>query len=603
MNKMIRIYSCNETDFSSNGLAILDEAKDVCITHELNGSYNLQFEYPIDSAKWEFIANNRICRVGNECFRIRSIDNNKIYALALYMDAQFKHIQYIGDMLGKTPRYIMTQLFKNTNIHIMTDAEVKSLGMEWVNTATDFFEASKITPIVGVSTLSETLEKQSTMCELYVDNYNLALVKQIGKDNGNELTLRFNAKSAESSRGASTLITRLYPYGQDDLDISTVNNGKQYIDSPMVEKIGVYEGFSNFDECEEPDELLKLAKWQFSEDNLERIDIPKYTMTVGYVDVCEAYKYHNLNRPSIGDRVKIFDKSMNTKTLQRIITTKIYPFEPRKSTIEVGHPQVTIDSFFKDIATTNIIQKIQRNGKKEIKTSYLEMMRENVKVSINEALQNENIAKYQTGALFESPDGQSAVAIIKGQLAIAGQKTEGEWDWTTVINDNEIIVSDVFTGALYTNLCTIMSANGKLTIENSLITMQDENNIVRFECGYKNGKYVFCLYDATGEQNVYINSSGEAVFAGSINTKKDTTVGSRLNLQTTENAGEPQEPAINFINSKGVTVARLACSDEGIVRMVPIGNNSVFKIAEYKIATERDIKNLQDQINQIKNDK
>lgn len=603
MNKMIRIYSCNETDFSSNGLAILDEAKDVCITHELNGSYNLQFEYPIDSAKWEFIANNRICRVGNECFRIRSIDNNKIYALALYMDAQFKHIQYIGDMLGKTPRYIMTQLFKNTNIHIMTDAEVKSLGMEWVNTATDFFEASKITPIVGVSTLSETLEKQSTMCELYVDNYNLALVKQIGKDNGNELTLRFNAKSAESSRDASTLITRLYPYGQDDLDISTVNNGKQYIDSPMVEKIGVYEGFSNFDECEEPDELLKLAKWQFSEDNLERIDIPKYTMIVGYVDVCEAYKYHNLNKPSIGDRVKIFDKSMNTKTLQRIITTKIYPFEPRKSTIEVGHPQVTIDSFFKDIATTNIIQKIQRNGKKEIKTSYLEMMRENVKVSINEALQNENIAKYQTGALFESPDGQSAVAIIKGQLAIAGQKTEGEWDWTTVINDNEIIVSDVFTGALYTNLCTIMSANGKLTIENSLITMQDENNIVRFECGYKNGKYVFCLYDATGEQNVYINSSGEAVFAGSINTKKDTTVGSRLNLQTTENAGEPQEPAINFINSKGVTVARLACSDEGIVRMVPIGNNSVFKIAEYKIATERDIKNLQDQINQIKNDK
>lgn len=603
MNKMIRIYSCNETDFSSNGLAILDEAKDVCITHELNGSYNLQFEYPIDSAKWEFIANNRICRVGNECFRIRSIDNNKIYALALYMDAQFKHIQYIGDMLGKTPRYIMTQLFKNTNIHIMTDAEVKSLGMEWVNTATDFFEASKITPIVGVSTLSETLEKQSTMCELYVDNYNLALVKQIGKDNGNELTLRFNAKSAESSRDASTLITRLYPYGQDDLDISTVNNGKQYIDSPMVEKIGVYEGFSNFDECEEPDELLKLAKWQFAEDNLERIDIPKYTMTVGYVDVCEAYKYHNLNRPSIGDRVKIFDKSMNTKTLQRIITTKIYPFEPRKSTIEVGHPQITIDSFFKDIATTNIIQKIQRNGKKEIKTSYLEMMRENVKVSINEALQNENIAKYQTGALFESPDGQSAVAIIKGQLAIAGQKTEGEWDWTTVINDNEIIVSDVFTGALYTNLCTIMSDNGKLTIENSLITMQDENNVVRFECGYKNGIYVFCLYDAAGEQNVYINNSGEAVFAGSINTKKDTTVGSRLNLQTTENAGEPQEPAINFINSNGVTVARLACSDEGIVRMVPIGNKSVFKIAEYKIATERDIKNLQDQINQIKNDK
>ena len=47
-----------------------------------------------------------------------------------------------------------------------------------------------------------------------------------------------------------------------------------------------------------------------------------------------------------------------------------------------------------------------------------------------------------------------------------------------------------------------------------------KNNIVRFECGYKNGKYVFCLYDATGEQNVYINSSGEAVFAGKITSHK-----------------------------------------------------------------------------------
>lgn len=145
-------------------------------------------------------------------------------------------------------------------------------------------------------------------------------------------------------------------------------------------------------------------------------------MTVGYVDVCEAYKYHNLNSPSIGDRVKIFDKSMNTKTLQRIITTKIYPFEPRKSTIEVGHPQVTIDSFFKDIATSNIIQKIQRNGKKEIKTSYLEMMRENVKVSINEALQNENIAKYQTGALFESPDGKVPSQLSKVSWLLPDRK-------------------------------------------------------------------------------------------------------------------------------------------------------------------------------------
>ena len=60
--------------------------------------------------------------------------------------------------------------------------------------------------------------------------------------------------------------------------------------------------------------------------------------------------------------------------------------------------------------------------------------------------------------------------------------------------------------------------------------MQDENNIVRFECGYKNGKYVFCLYDATGERNVYINDSGEAVFAGKITSHKSAELYGGLTL-------------------------------------------------------------------------
>lgn len=525
---MIRLYNNNETDFTGNGIAILNGVKDVRVTRKINGEFCLDFTCPDNFEKWEHIINERICKLGSQCFRINEIDGNSVHAVAIYRDMQHRHLQYVEDMMGYTPRDIMLRLFQDTPIHIMTEAEVEEKGMEWVTERTDFFEASKITPIVGLETLSKTLEKQKAVCELYVDNYNLALVKRIGRDYGGTITLRFNAKSTESSRETSELVTRLYPYGADDLDVSTVNDGKQYVDSPLAEEIGIYEGYSMFDECEDPEELLRLAKWQFDEENLNRIDIPKYNMNIGFVDVSAVYKEKGLVSPKLGDRVKVYDTQLKTTTLQRVIGTVIYPFEPRKSTIEVGQARVTIDSFFSGLCQTQLQQYRQTNGKKEIKTSFLEMMRENVKVSINQALRNEEIAKYKTGALFESPDGSCAVAIIKGQLAIAGRKTDGEWDWTTVVNDNQIIVSEVFTGMLYTNLCTILSDDGKLIIENNLITMKDSSDTVRFECGLSGGQYVFCLYDAKGEKTVYINNDGEAVFAGRISTAKDMEVGANV---------------------------------------------------------------------------
>lgn len=86
----------------------------------------------------------------------------------------------------------------------------------------------------------------------------------------------------------------------------------------------------------------------------------------------------------------------------------------------------------------------------------------------------------------------------------------------------------MFTGSLYTNMCSVLSANGKLTIQDSMITMKDNNNTVRFECGYRNGKYVFFLYNASGERTVYIDDDGEVYFAGTLKTSKNGEIGAEL---------------------------------------------------------------------------
>ncbi len=591
----IHIFDRNATTFEGNGKAVLNLATDIHIAQEINGDYGLWFKHPIYDHKMQFIQPEAICKYAGQLFRIKSIHQGDVIAKAIYTDAGRKHLQHIEDMIGETPYNIMVRLFRDTPVHILSPAEVSALGMEWVTEKTDFFEVSKISPVGAMQMLTAQLAKQKANCELYIDNYNLALVRSIGSDNAKRISLNFNAKEITSELDSSALTTRMYPYGMDDLDISTVNGGKQYIDSPYINTFGIIENYCEFGDCEDPEELLELARWQFSPDNLERIDVPKYNLKVKYVDAAAVYMRHALRKPKLGDRVTIFDEQTGTKATARIVKTDIYPQSPEKSTIEVGQALTTFQSFLGTVKAAAMDYRISTNSRNQTKTSCVEMMRKNKRVTINNALKNQRIGLYDTGALFESPDGTCAVAIINGMLAIAAGKTNDEWDWTTVIDDNEVVVSEVFTGALYTNMCSVLSENGKLIIEDSLITMKDTKNTTRFECGYSGGKYVFCLYNAKGEKTVYINDDGDVVIAGSIDTKTDAYIGNMLVVRATTSSGA--DGGITFKNRNDEVVAQIIVSQKGDVIFSPQG---MLYAGRMEIATETDIKNLQKQIDELK---
>ena len=56
-------------------LAILENAKDVCIREVLNSEYTLTFTLPINDSKWEYIAEENIVKVEGQLFVIRSISD------------------------------------------------------------------------------------------------------------------------------------------------------------------------------------------------------------------------------------------------------------------------------------------------------------------------------------------------------------------------------------------------------------------------------------------------------------------------------------------------------------------------------------------------
>ena len=475
---MIRIYDRLATTFDTNGLAVLNTAKDVCIQRELNGEYNMSFTLPLGD-KWKHVMEEGIVKCDNQIFRIKIIDGTKISAQAIYYDACRKHIQYVEDMLGKTPYYIMTRLFAGTTVKILTEAEVSALGMEWITDLTDFFETSKFSPLGCLNKLMESLEKQKVNCELYVDNFNIALVKSIGKDRGAKVDTALNAKKIKPKRDTSKIVTKLFPYGENDLHIDSVTSGSvQYVLSPNVSVFGECEGYMMFSGIDDPGELLQAAQWQFSPDNINRIDIPKYSYDVDVVDISNSQQYSGLHKVHLGDIVTVVDRDFGIASKQRVVSIDYYPYEANRTHIKLGTAITSGIQLFDGLVLDNIVYNTKTNARGELKTNWLEFMQQNETVNINNDLDAQDIALYKTGALFESPDGSSAVAIINGRVAISNRKVNGKWFWTTVSDGGKMIVNEVWTGMLNASNVTVTNDDSSVVINDNGIKIENLDLVI-----------------------------------------------------------------------------------------------------------------------------
>lgn len=534
--KYIAVYDKDETDYVTRRRGFLQNAKDVCITQSINGDYSLEFKLPQGDSKWALIENELKVGYDGKIFRIKSISEQNITAISLLQDTCRTHIQYIGDMIGKSAYEIFEAIFSATPyVTVLSTAELEELGLEPVTDTIDFFEMSRKTPIGCLNILMETLKKYRVHSEIYIDNERIGLVRRLGKDRGVVIDQRYNAK-IKPLIDTYNLVTKIYPYGKDGLPLSEAayqakkdgtveviplsdedkRQGKRgYVLSPNYELLGEYEGFCNFDEITEPEDLLSAAQLQFDSKNIERIDIPKYCIEIKLIDVKGDVK--------LGDTVTVNDTDNGIKSKQRVITTKFYPYEPNKNAILVGVPPMTEQEAYTGMFEATQYLRHKRNERKELKTDTLEFMKKNEDVTVENNKKFQKIAQYKTGAMFVSPNGEYAVAIIDGKIKIgvADSSKEDGWNWIGVFGHGE--GDDYATTYLYTNLITIAAQNGTLKIEGNMIQMFDSAGTLRFNAGYAEGlnKYVFELYDPNGKRNMYIDDNGNLTMRGVFKTGED----------------------------------------------------------------------------------
>ncbi|MFR7536772.1 phage tail spike protein [Monoglobus pectinilyticus] len=612
--KFIAVYDKDATEYESDRLGFLENAKDVCIEQSINGDYELTFILPKGDKKWGLIDFERKVGYDGRIFRIKDIDDCTISASTLLQDACRTHVQYIGDMINTPANEIMEGIFSKTPyVTVLKKEEIEALGLEPVTDKIDFFEMSKTTPIACLNRLMETLKKYRVHSEVYIDNDKIGLVRQLGTKKDFVIDPRYNGCEIKPKISTYTLVTKLYPYGKDDLPLE---GDKQYILSPNYDTLGEYEGFCNFDEVTDQEDLLLAAQTQFRADNPERIDVPKYAVNVKVLDLPGEI--------NLGDIVTVNDINNGIKSNQRVITVKKYPYEPHKNSIVVGVPPINMIEAFSGMFTAHQYLRLAQNERNEYKTNTLEFMKKNEDVTVENNGEYQKIAQYETGAMFVSDDGKYAVALIDGKIKIgaADKSRDDGWNWIGVFGHGD--GSDWATTYLYTNLITIMSENGKLKIEDNLIQMYDGNGTLRYQSGLNPqlGKYVFELFDESGKKSLYMDDNGNLTICGVFMTGENgqtrTVIdGNGIQSYNSDNQlhglvsnpdGRHSDLATYY---NGVEIFKLYNDIDGVTfycnnskLLTTLSNkvsmNGTWYYKNTEIATKDDIQSLQEQINALK---
>ena len=83
---------------------------------------------------------------------------------------------------------------------------------------------------------------------------------------------------------------------------------------------------------------------------------------------------------------------------------------------------------------------------------------------------------------------------------------------------------------LYTEYCDIQSAAGETVIDGPLILMYSatDSTTLRLRMGYDSSEFVFELYDLAGNEVISLDSSGDAVFSGSMRTSEEAYIGRNI---------------------------------------------------------------------------
>lgn len=340
-------------DDDGNTGGIIWDAADAVISETINGDISLSFTIPAEN-EFKVTLLSRIC-LGDDEFIVEkmSLSDNKYTVTAtqrFVFEAKRAHIPSVcstddGDYIGVDPYTVIEaamgklETYGGTACEMFSDTEISAAGYTKLDDVLVDFEAADKTTLWDV--LTQLIEKAGRG-EIYCVGTKFALVERIGTDNNALIADVFALEGVAVDRDCSETVTKLYPYGDDSIDITSASKNTDktpYILSPNADtdtpEHAPVAGYKNY-ELADVDDLYERALWEFDSANPNRIDVPTVNISGTAAELMLA---ENLR---LGDTVHVM---YNGDVLhERVVKRTWYPLSGKPSELEIG--RVKRDMFF-----------------------------------------------------------------------------------------------------------------------------------------------------------------------------------------------------------------------------------------------------------------
>ncbi len=509
---MIKLFGTTDTDFSSNGDAVIQPFK-AKVHKEDNGKFYLTVEADISYV--DLLTANRIIVAdtpqGAQAFRIKNPEKTK-HKITI----KAPHISYDAENYVIADSYVVD---KNCN-----DA------LDHLNSATDnpspFQTVSDIAMVNSYRCVRTSLyDAFSTVLErwgghLVRDNYRFAIMSTIGRDNGVTVRYKKNLKEMTCTANWDGVVTKLMPVGKDGLLLDEVYlYSKTQYDIPFTKVVSFNQ---NIDQ-----DLYKDTEGHLDEtayNNALIDDLRKQGQA--YVDENCVPKVNytlkaNLEKlTDIGDTIEVIDEPMGIDIVTHVISYDYDCILGKYTELEFGNFQQKVSGLMGTVSST-IKQSVEQNNSalQVVFSDAIQHAQETMLGMLGNSYVVYEGDKILVVDALPKEEAHNVIMINSGGIAFSSTGINGAFEsaWTidNVLNMQHInvinLVADMIKGGTL-KLGSNLNQNGQIEVydeANNLIAKLDKNGLIMYGL---DGSYLvvnnsvgFAGYDRTGAKTFWVS--------------------------------------------------------------------------------------------------
>lgn len=360
-----KLFEFSATEFTTNGLGLLNGASSCSVRQVLNGEYELQFTYPINGARFSQLVERAIVIAkpdpisNDQAFRIYRIVKSMKDTVTVYAE----HISYD---LGGIPVKPFTTPDVGTALISLKENMIVDNPFTFVTDKTTTAKMSLSVPYSARSVLGgvEGSILDTYRGEYEWDNFTVHLWNKRGEDRGVHIRYGKNLTNFEQDSKCSNMYTAVYPYWTKEGD-TIMGDLINLVGGNGYNRVLSLDLSSTFQQRPSVEELNLAAQAYVSSHDLDK---PAVSWKVSFASLENTTEYAGKNLLEgiyLGDTVHVYFEKLGISVNSRAVETNYDPILERYNSVTLGSVKTNLsdtiisqEKSLQEVPTKSLVESI-----------------------------------------------------------------------------------------------------------------------------------------------------------------------------------------------------------------------------------------------------